>query len=161
MSSGRILPLLASALLVATLADLPAMPLGAVDFARRASAGSAWGEAVASPCRDCSVILISIDTLRADHLGSYGYARPTSPNIDRFAEQAAVFSTAIAPAGSTLRSHASMFTSWFWFQHRASIRPAQPLSDEARTVAEVLLENGFETAAFVSGGQTAEIWGSK
>jgi arylsulfatase A-like enzyme len=58
-----------------------------------------------------AVFLISIDTLRQDHLGCYGYARDTSPNLDRFAEEdAVVFTSAYAQAPYTLPSHMSMFT---------------------------------------------------
>ena len=52
------------------------------------------GQIVTRPayqCSDCNVLLISIDTLRADHLHAYGYGRDTSPNIDRFARQAVLF----------------------------------------------------------------------
>ena len=52
-----------------------------------------------------NLVLITIDTLRADHLGCYGYFRKTSPNIDRFARDALLFDRAIAPMASTLPSH--------------------------------------------------------
>jgi glucan phosphoethanolaminetransferase (alkaline phosphatase superfamily) len=48
------------------------------------------------PCPDCNILLISMDTLRADHLGAYGYARPTSPNIDALASDSVVFERAFS-----------------------------------------------------------------
>ena len=62
-------------------------------------------------CKDCNVIMISIDTLRADHLGTYGYPRDTSPYLDKFAEKSLVFENAFSQAVWTLTSHASIFTS--------------------------------------------------
>jgi glucan phosphoethanolaminetransferase (alkaline phosphatase superfamily) len=53
-----------------------------------------------------NVILISIDTLRADHVGAYGYERPTTPAVDAFAADSVVFTETIAQAPSTLHSHA-------------------------------------------------------
>ena len=50
-------------------------------------------------CRDCNVVLISIDTLRADHLGSYGYSRPTSPFLDSLAEEGLLFVERIEAKG--------------------------------------------------------------
>ena len=57
-----------------------------------------------------NIILISVDTLRRDHLGCYGYGRPTSPNIDALAARGMVFENAIAPSPWTLPSHASLLT---------------------------------------------------
>ena len=68
-------------------------------------------------CPDCNVILISIDTLRSDHLGVYGYERNTSPNIDEFAKNAIVFENAYAQAPWTLPSHMSMLTGLYTSRH--------------------------------------------
>jgi arylsulfatase A-like enzyme len=110
-------------------------------------------------CLGCSVILISIDTLRADHLGCYGYPRETSPNIDRLAAESVVFRNAIAQAPSTVRSHASILTSLFNFQHQARFSPMTPLPDEAVTITEVLSQQGYQTAAFTGSGQTHPEYG--
>ena len=110
-------------------------------------------------CLGCSVVLISIDTLRADHLGVYGYDRPTSPAIDRFAGEAARFRTAIVSAPSTLRSHASMFTSMYARHHKARRRPPTPLIDDALTLTEVLRDSGYQTASFNSAGQLNPLYG--
>ncbi len=63
-----------------------------------------------SPLRCCNVVLINIDTLRADHLGAYGYFRDTSPTIDRLAREGAVFSQALAASSYTRESVAALFT---------------------------------------------------
>jgi len=112
-------------------------------------------QALAQP----DIILISIDTLRPDHLGCYGYDRPTSPNIDRFRRDAVLFRTTIAAAPSTLPSHASLFTSLAPQHHGASHTGRIPLAPSLVTIAEVLRDSGYETAAIVGGGQLAPEWG--
>jgi arylsulfatase A-like enzyme len=104
------------------------------------------------------VILISIDTLRADHLGYAGYPRPTSPNIDRLATESINFSEAYCQAPSTLPSHASMFTSLYPSVHKAEISTARPLAEGFITLAESFKSAGFRTAAFVEGGQLETVW---
>jgi arylsulfatase A-like enzyme len=108
---------------------------------------------------DANVLLVSIDTLRPDHLGCYGYGKPTSPNVDSFSEDCILFEQAIAPAPSTLSSHASMLTSLIPSRHTARHALNQPLPAQALTVAEVMKESGYGTAAFVGGGQLAEEFG--
>lgn len=105
------------------------------------------------------LLLISIDTLRPDHLGAYGYDRPTSPQIDRFARDAVRFDTVIASAPSTLPSHASIFTSLPVSRHGAFLSLQAPLADGHVTLAELLREAGYETAAFHGGAQMAERFG--
>ena len=70
-----------------------------------------------------TVVLITLDTTRADHLGCYGYARNTSPNLDAFAREAVVYERAIAPATWTLPSHASLFTGKLTASHGAQYDP--------------------------------------
>jgi arylsulfatase A-like enzyme len=105
-----------------------------------------------------NVILISIDTLRADHLSYAGYKRPTSPAIDRLAAQSLDFRRAFSQAPSTLPSHATMFTSVYPSVHGAETRNTMPLPEGQTTLAEHFRNNGFRTAAFVEGGQVAAIW---
>ncbi len=106
-----------------------------------------------------NVILISIDTLRPDHLGCYGYQPDTSPALDALCEDSVVFEEAIAQAPSTLHSHASMFTSLLPHHHLATWSGKTRLSEEALTVAEVLQEAGYRTAAFAGGGQMDRVFG--
>ncbi|MCP4203992.1 MAG: sulfatase [bacterium] len=106
-----------------------------------------------------NLILISIDTLRSDHLGCYGYNRPTSPALDRLCEDSVVYSEAIAQAPSTLHSHASIFTSLIPHHHGASWGGRTRLADECLTLAEVAQEAGMATGAFTGGGQMDKIFG--
>jgi arylsulfatase A-like enzyme len=95
-----------------------------------------------------NILLISIDTLRADHLGCYGYERPTSPVIDRLADRSIRFTEAIAPSPWTLPSHAAMLTG----RHPVDVGIADYASimrADVPTLAEVLQEAGYGTAAFV------------
>ncbi|MEW6270824.1 MAG: sulfatase [Thermodesulfobacteriota bacterium] len=97
-----------------------------------------------------NVLLVSIDSLRADHLGSYGYERPTSPTIDRLASEGALFEKAIAPAPWTVPSHMTMLTALPPEVHGVTSH-RKALSPAAVTLAEVLRRAGYATAAFVSG----------
>jgi glucan phosphoethanolaminetransferase (alkaline phosphatase superfamily) len=73
---------------------------------RQAFLAAAAGLGCAAPRPRVPVVLVSIDTLRPDHLGCYGYPRPTSPHLDAFREDAVLFRSAFAHAPSTLLSHA-------------------------------------------------------
>ncbi len=97
------------------------------------------------------IILVDIDTLRADHLGCYGYGRPTSPNIDAFSDRAARFEWAFSQAPNTPPSQASILTSLYPTSH-GRIRKDQRMSEEVVTLAESLGAAGYDTAAFVDGG---------
>ena len=114
-----------------------------------------------------SVILFTIDTLRADHVSAYGYHRSTTPNFDELARSGTLFERAISTASYTVPSHASMLTGRFPFQHQArQVLLGAPPSDEAFNTAEfctdlplagaaiTLAERfsavGYPTAAFVS-----------
>jgi len=104
-----------------------------------------------------NVVLIVLDTLRVDHLGCYGYDRPTSPQIDAFARGATRYLRSFSTAPWTLPSHASMFTGKYPFEHGAhTIKTDTPRAHNARpldlrhlTLAEALRSVGYETAAFV------------
>jgi len=106
-----------------------------------------------------AVIFISLDTLRQDHLGCYGYKRDTSPNIDRFAkEDAILFEAAYAQAPYTLPSHMSMLTGLYPETH-GILTPVVPgtfdetncLAPHIITLAESLKKQGFKTEAFTDG----------
>ncbi|MGH0035998.1 MAG: sulfatase [Myxococcota bacterium] len=94
-----------------------------------------------------NIVLFMVDTLRADHLGSYGYALPTSPRIDAFAEEATLFTRFQAQSPWTRPSVASIFTGLIGQAHQANHRNAA-LSEEAVTLAELLREAGYQTAGF-------------
>jgi arylsulfatase A-like enzyme len=106
-----------------------------------------------------NVILISIDTLRADHLGVYGYAPPTSPNIDRMAAAGTVFRNFVASSSWTLPSHASMLTGLDPQRHGAvQFLLFGPLPAELDMLAELLWDRGYETGGFVGGGYVGNYW---
>ncbi|MEZ5332347.1 MAG: sulfatase [Thermoanaerobaculia bacterium] len=106
-----------------------------------------------------NVLLVSIDTLRADHLGCFGYDKPTSPGLDALCAESVAFTQTISQAPSTLHSHASILTSEIPHHHRASWAARTPLADEAVTLAEVLSDAGFATAAYTGGGQMDRLFG--
>ena len=102
-----------------------------------------------SPARPTAIVLISLDTLRADHLGVYGHHRFTSPVLDEFAAKGVVFEDASATTGWTLPSHASMLTGLFPLRHGV-VTPENALSEEVQTLAGWFTEAGWETAAIVN-----------
>lgn len=99
-------------------------------------------------CENCSIVFISIDTLRADHLGVYGYGRDTSPNIDEFAGENIVFMDNVAPMSQTLPSHTSMFTGLYPRKHGV-IKNGMVLDDSLVMLAEILKETGYSTYAVI------------
>ena len=96
-------------------------------------------------------ILISIDTLRADHLGCYGYDKPTSPFLDSLAKRGTLFEEAYAQFPSTLVSHMSMLTGLHPREHGV-FPPNAVLSDKVELLPEVFQRNGFRTAGYTEGG---------
>ena len=97
-----------------------------------------------------NIILVSIDSLRADHLGCYGYERPTSPTIDRLAAEGVRFDNAISPSSWTLPAHAAMFTGLYNSAH-AIVDTGMRLADEHLTLAEQLSAGGYATVGFFGG----------
>ena len=93
-----------------------------------------------------NVVLLVLDTVRADHLSLHGYARDTSPTMKSLADRAVVFDFARAPAPWTLPSHATMFTGRW--PHELSVDIDRGLDRTYPTLAEVLSQNGYATAGF-------------
>lgn len=121
------------------------------------------GEQAASDVPDygfpeCNVILISLDTLRPDHLGCYGYPRDTSPRIDLFSKDSVLFESAISHAPSTKPSHASVFTSMLVSHHGAMGGDAN-LSDDSLTMAEIMKKQGYTTVSYNGNGRIASLYG--
>ena len=104
------------------------------------------------------VILISIDTLAANHLGAYGYQLGTSPFFDTLAERGVLFENAFAQYPSTLVSHISMFTGLYPREHGV-YPPAKALSTEIEMLPERFAAHGFRTAGFTEGGFVARNFG--
>jgi arylsulfatase A-like enzyme len=120
--------------------------------------------AVPPPAGTPDVILVSLDTTRADHLSTFGYARETSPVLTKLAADALLFTQARSPAGWTLPAHASMLTGLYPSRHGAHLaggwlagqsidgrrNVAYPLPEDRTTLAEALRDRGYETGAVVA-----------
>jgi arylsulfatase A-like enzyme len=98
---------------------------------------------------DYNVIVITIDTLRPDRLGCYGYGRPVSPHIDEFAASSILFEQVVCQSPQTLPSHTSIFTGLHPRTHKA-ISHESVVAGDVTTLAEILRGRGYETAAFIS-----------
>ncbi len=96
-----------------------------------------------------NVVLISVDTLRSDHLGCYEYTRATSPEIDKVARQGTLFEQAVANAPWTLPSHGSMLTGLFPKSHTLKTFRSR-LPEDAPTLATLLSAAGYETLGLVN-----------
>jgi len=105
-----------------------------------------------------NVVLLSIDTLRSDHLSLYGYERQTSPALDAWARsRAVVFDNAVAASPWTLPSHVSIFTGLD--AHRHGVNFGQPASESTLFLAEILRDAGYTTLAVTGGGFTHPRYG--
>jgi len=99
-----------------------------------------------------NIVLISIDALRADHVGCYGYKRNTTPHIDAFARQSVLFKSAFVHRGWTLPSHMSMLTGLYGMTHGVGADVTGGLPSRILTVAEFLKNAGYATFGFESCG---------
>ncbi len=111
-------------------------------------------------CPDCNVIIIALDTMRADRVSGLGYARDTTPSFDALASRGALFAQAISPASWTVPTFMSIFTSVYPSVHKVTnkftvftkgtktISNLGLLSPELRTFAEVLRDAGYATGGF-------------
>lgn len=105
-----------------------------------------------------NVILITMDTTRADHLSCYGYHKKTTPHIDNLVKESAIFQNAYATSPWTLSSHASIFTGMYPSRHDAHYNwqimkanwPTR-LGKQYKTLAEVLVKHGYKTAGVIGG----------
>jgi arylsulfatase len=101
------------------------------------------------------ILIVTLDTTRADHLGAWGYFRDTSPEIDALAREAIVFEAAYAPMATTLPTHVSVFTATDPLEHGVLANTTQGgrrfvAAPQLRPVAEIAAGAGYATAAFVS-----------
>ena len=154
-------------------------PAGSVGFAFACGMTAACSGLACAPQDEASVdaprgvLVVIIDTLRADHLGAYGYARDTSPRMDLLAQDATLFDYAIAPSPWTLPSLATIMTSLYPSVHGAKTRsktgewlvnpdefePVSILDDSRTTLAELLADAGYRGAAFVRGSYPSKVFG--
>lgn len=128
---------------------LAAAVLGPIEYFRVVGAESrALAALPAPPTNAKNVLLLVLDTVRADHLSAYGYGRDTTPNLAKLAASGVRFDRAVSTAPWTLPSHASMFTGRW--PHELSTAIDQPLDDEFPTLAEFLAARGYSTAGFAA-----------
>lgn len=99
---------------------------------------------------DYNLLLITLDTTRADRLGYYGHREIETPVLDGLAREGLFFSRAITTAPTTLPSHASILTGQWPYHHGARLNGSTLLADDKLTLAEILREKGYSTAAMVS-----------
>ncbi len=121
--------------------------------------------------KEWNLIIVGFEPLGAAHVGAYGYLRPTTPNLDRFAKDAVLFRNAVSPSSWTLPTFMSMFTSLYPSQHTltnkyvtASMQGDGPprlsrISDDTVTLAQVLRGKGFLTAGFTGGAALSDDFG--
>ena len=145
----------AYALVTVLISFVPPMLVGG-GAAPRAGAGRI-GAAGAGP-EPPNVLLVVLDTTRADHLSCYGYPRKTTPFLDRLADEGTLFEYAYSPANWTLAGHASIFTGMAPSKNGAN---AEHLYLEASftTLAEILARNGYRTAGFCNNPWVSEFTG--
>ena len=105
-----------------------------------------------------NIILISLDTMGASHLGCYGYGTPTSPHIDELARESALFLQAFSAAPYTLPSHMSIFTGLVPPKHQVFYLD-QSLDPDIHSLTELLRSRGYLTAAFTDDGQVSSGYG--
>jgi len=116
-----------------------------------------------------NIILISMDTVRADHLSCYGYALPTTPNLDRIASEGVLFEQAFCHVAGTWLSHSTMFTGnhlfelpWddpdMWNNKTFQRSFIYKLDSAGATLVECLSSSGYRTAGFVSGVNLSKCW---
>jgi arylsulfatase A-like enzyme len=120
-----------------------------VEAGSRLQERAATSRLAVAPAGSPNVVMIVADTLRSDHLSIYGYARATSPNLDRLARQGVMFENAYAASSWTLPSHVSLFTGRLAHEHKAEWNNPTALSDGGYpTLAEALQSRGYRTGGF-------------
>lgn len=113
----------------------------------------------AAALKPLNVVIITIDTLRADHLRCYGYSKIETPAIDALAQQGVLFENAVAQAPLTPPSHASIFTGQYPTVHGVRNTGGFVLPSSAHPLARILHEQGWDTAAFVSSAVLKKVIG--
>ena len=121
----------------------------AVVLASIAIAGGFWWHTFHRPSPAVGVVIITLDTTRADRLPLYGFMDAEMPHLDRLGREGVVFDRATSVAPLTLPAHASLFTGLFPPAHGVRDNAGRPLSAAHTTLAETLHARGFQTAAFV------------
>ncbi len=120
-------------------------------------AAGAWLRPAGEPPRP-NVLLVSIDSLRADHVHAYGYPRETTPTIDALGREGVLFRSAISASSWTVPAHVTMLTGLTLREHGV-VTVKLRLHERAVTLAEALRDAGYATAGFVSGPTVRHIYG--
>ncbi len=160
------LPYLAAALLLSlwmplrqrrsilAIASVSALMLTACFLLHQTPRGSSRRSSATLAANTPNIILITLDTVRADHLSLFGYDRDTTPNLKRLADEATFYTNATAAGNMTLSSHASMFTGLYPSWHQAHFEKgydqARPLDSKYPVLAQILADKGFDTIGIVS-----------
>jgi len=111
-------------------------------------------------CPGCNVVLISMDTLRRDHVGAYGYDRETTPGVDALAARGVLFENAVSQSSWTRPAHMSVFTGLHPAEHGVTaLAHRRRIDDTVPTLAGELGAAGYATAAFVGGVNMAAAFG--
>ncbi|HNT35775.1 MAG TPA: sulfatase, partial [bacterium] len=97
-----------------------------------------------------NVLLVTFDTVRADHVGCYGDPRGLTPTVDHLASQGIIFRQCTSPAPITLPTHASILTGLYPFHHKVRNNGTYKLMPDVQTLGSILHLAGYDTAAFVS-----------
>ena len=124
-----------------------------------ASIPFAWATATSPSLKSTNIILLTIDTLRPDHLGCYGYKSIKTPNIDSLAKKGTLFTNAYSPVPLTLPSHVSILTGQYPVSHGVHNNGTFVLPDSADTLAEILHNHGYKTGAVVASHVLASQFG--
>jgi arylsulfatase A-like enzyme len=122
---------------------------------RAAGARPEWSAPQAGAASFPNILLITLDTVRADHMGIYGYHRNNTPHLEELVRQSTLYTNFIAAAPMTLTSHASIFTGLYPQSHGAFFGlqkyiTGRPLADHIPTLADVLASHGYRTMAVLA-----------
>jgi len=105
------------------------------------------------------VLLITLDTTRADRIGAYGYAPAETPRLDALASEGVLFEQAITPTAFTLPSHSSIMTGLYPPYHGMRLNGGSALADVQVTLAEQLAASGYRTGAVIAAFVLDQRWG--
>ncbi|MBI4875222.1 MAG: sulfatase-like hydrolase/transferase [Acidobacteria bacterium] len=114
---------------------------------------------IAPSLRRLNLVLVTLDTLRADRLGCYGYSKTATPNLDQLARKGILFENAVAQTPLTAPSHASIFTGLYPTVHQVRDTGGFVLPPSKTTLAQILQQQGWDTAAFVGASVLKKAFG--
>lgn len=144
---------------------VPLLPIALLFWPQRLAHGPPQAQANPAPLRRAvlprdrpDVFIYLIDALRADHLGCYGYHRPTTPNLDAFAEDAVLFEAAQTTSTWTRPAVASLFTGHSPLRHQAMTHH-DALPESALTLGQILRSQGYQSAALITNANVAPAFG--